>query len=89
MPHFLLTFGNASRLAGVVILEAPSMPQARMTAVVRNIAAGVPFGEGHELSAKMVTTIPPTLIGRVMSGAEAAQLILRLVDGRGGLDQSR
>jgi hypothetical protein len=64
MPHFLLTFGDPSRApVGVVIIEAPSMFQARMTAVVRRFAAGVPFGESHELSAKMMTSIPPALIG--------------------------
>jgi hypothetical protein len=47
MPHFLLTFGDASRPpVGAVILEAPSVHQARMTAVVRRLAPGVPFGEG-------------------------------------------
>jgi hypothetical protein len=34
-----------------VIMEAPSMLQARMNAAVRSIAAGAPFAEGHELSA--------------------------------------
>jgi hypothetical protein len=47
MPHFLLTFGDARRPpVGAVIIEAPSMSQARMTAVVRRQAPGVPFGEG-------------------------------------------
>jgi hypothetical protein len=84
MPHFLLTFGYASRPAvGIVIMEAPSMFQARMTAVVRRFAPGVPFGEGLELSAKMMNRILPGQIGRMLSGNEASQLILRLVDGRG------
>jgi hypothetical protein len=83
MPHFLLTFGDASRPpVGAVILEAPSMHQARMTAVVRRLAPGVPFGEGLQLSAKMMTSLPPTLIGRMMPGAEAVELILQLVEGR-------
>jgi hypothetical protein len=83
MPHFLLTFGYAGRPAvGIVIIEAPSMFQARMTAVVRRFAPGVPFGEGLELSAKMMTTIPPEQVGRLLSGNEASQLILRLVEGR-------
>jgi hypothetical protein len=83
MPHFLLTFGDASRPpVGAVILEAPSMHQARMTAVVRRLAPCVPFGEGLQLSAKMMMSLPPTLIGRMMSGAEAAELILQLVEGR-------
>jgi len=53
MPHFLLTFGDASRPpVGAVILEAPSMHEARMTAVARRLAPGVPFGEGLNLSAR-------------------------------------
>jgi hypothetical protein len=84
MPHFLLTFGDSSRPpVGAIIIEAPSMFQARMTAVVRRLAPGVPFGEGLTLSAKMMTAIPPEEIGGLMSGVEAAELILRLVQGRG------
>jgi hypothetical protein len=84
LPHFLLTFGAANRPpAGVVIIEARSILQARMTAVVRRLAAGVPFSEAHELSTKMMASIPPTPIGRLVSGAEAAQLILRIVEASG------
>jgi hypothetical protein len=84
MPHFLLTFGDASRPpVGAVIIEAPSMFQARMTAVVRRLAPGVSFGEGLKLTAKMMTAIPPEEIGRMMSGVEAAELILRIVRDRG------
>ena len=80
MPSFLLTFGDASLPpVGAIIIEAPSMFRARMTAVVRRLAPGVPFGEGLKLTAKMTTTIPPEEIGRMMSGVEAAELILRLV----------
>jgi hypothetical protein len=83
MPYFLLTFGDASRPpVGAVIIEAPSTFQARMNAVVRRFAPGIPFGEALELSAKMMTTIPPEQIGRMLSGNEASQLILRLVEGR-------
>jgi hypothetical protein len=82
MPHFLLTFGDASRPpVGAVILEAPSMHDARMTAVVRRLAPGVPLGEGLQLSAGMMTVLTAQ-IGRMMSGAEAAELILQLVEGR-------
>jgi len=84
MPHFLLTFGDASRApVGAVIVEAPSIFEARMTAVVRRMAPGVPFGESLNLTAKMMTAIPPEEIGRMMSGVEAAELILPLVQGRG------
>jgi hypothetical protein len=84
MPHFLLTFGDARRPpVAAIIIEAPSMFQARMTAVVRRLAPTVPFGEGLNLTAKMMTSIPPEQIGRMMSGVEAAELILRLVQDRG------
>ena len=84
MPHFLLTFGDASRPpVRAVIIEAPSIFQARMTAVVRRLAPGVPFGERLKLTAKMMTAVPLDEIGRMMSGIEAAELIRRLVQGRG------
>jgi hypothetical protein len=37
----------------------------------------MPFGEGLKLTAKMMTAITPEEIGRMMSGVEAAELILR------------
>jgi hypothetical protein len=83
MPSFLLTFGDASRTpVGAIIIEAPSMFHARMIAVVRRLAPGVPFGEALKLTAKMMSAIPPEEIGRMMSGVEAAELILRLVRDR-------
>ena len=84
MPHFLLTFGDARRRpVAAVIIEAPTMFQARVIAVVRRLAPAVPFGEGLTLGAKMMTAIPPEEIGRMMSGAEAAELIRQLIQGRG------
>jgi hypothetical protein len=78
MSYFWLTYGNADRFVGVAIVEAPSMLQARMNAAVRSIAASAPFAEGHELSARLMASVPPTQIGRMLSGAEAAELIRRL-----------
>jgi hypothetical protein len=43
----------------------------------------VPFGEGLKLSAEMIMATPPKDIGRMMSGIKAAELIRRLVQGRG------
>jgi hypothetical protein len=74
---FLLVCGDSSRPVGVVIIEAPSMPQAQ-TSAVRGLAAG----EAHELSTEMMTSVRPTQIGRIMFAAEAAQMIVRLVQGR-------
>jgi hypothetical protein len=53
-----------------------------MIAVVRRLAPGVPFGEGLEFSAEMMMAIPREDIGRLMSRAEAAALIHRLVQDR-------
>jgi hypothetical protein len=84
MPYFLQTFGDATRPpVGAVVIEAPSMFQARMTIVARRLAPGVPFGKGLKLTAKMVAAIPPEEIGRMMSEVEAAELILRIVRDRG------
>jgi hypothetical protein len=68
--HFLLTFGASGRPpVAAVIIEAPSMLQARMIAVVRRLAPGVPFGDGVRL---------PERIGMVLYGKAATHLILRL-----------
>ena len=83
MPHFLLVCGDSTRPVGIIIMEAPSMLQAHTDAVTRGIGGGEPFGEVHELSAKMMTSAPSAQIGRMMSGAEAARVIARLVEGRG------
>jgi len=37
------------------------------------------FGEGLKLTVKMMAAVPPEEVGRIMSGAETAELILRLV----------
>src|ERR1700676_1743898 len=74
MPHFLLTFGDARRPpAGAVIIEAPSMFQARVTAVVRRLVPGVPFGEGLKLSANMMMAISPEEIAKMVFGKEDRQ----------------
>jgi hypothetical protein len=84
MPYFLLTFGDTNRApVGAVIIESTSMFRARMTAVQRQVAPGLPFGDGLKLSPEMQATIPPQEIGRLMSGVEAAELIRRLVEVRG------
>jgi hypothetical protein len=80
--YFLLTYCSPRRLVGVVIMEAPSVFQAHMNSVVRRFAAGVPFGECHEVTARMMTVVSPTQSGRVMFGTEASLVIRRLIEGR-------
>jgi hypothetical protein len=83
VPHFLLVCGDSSQPLGVVVVEAPSMLQAHTNAVARGLAGGLTFGEIHELSAKMATTIPLEQTDRMLSGKEAARMIVRLVEPRG------
>jgi hypothetical protein len=59
MPHFWLTYGDANRVIGAIIIEAPSMPQARTDAPASGLDAGAPFAEGHPLSAKLMASVPP------------------------------
>jgi hypothetical protein len=81
MSHFLLTFGDPYQPPfAAAIIEAPSMAQARMTAVVRRLAPGLPFGESIKLDDEMMTLILPHQIGRTLSGEEAMQLILQLAE---------
>jgi hypothetical protein len=81
MSHFLLTFGDPSQPPfAAAIIEAPSIAQARMTAVVRRLAPGLPFGEGIKLNDEMMTLIPPNQISRTLAGDEAKQLILQLAE---------
>jgi hypothetical protein len=81
MPHFWLTYGDANRIIGAIILEAPTMLQARMDAAVSGLDRGAPLAEGHHLSADLIASVPSTKIGQMISGAEAAQL-LGLLKGR-------
>jgi hypothetical protein len=80
----LVTFGDASRPpVGAVIIEVPSMFEARVTAVVRRLAPGVPFGESLRLSAEMVMALPPQAIGRMMPGvviSRSTNSVLRPVE---------
>jgi hypothetical protein len=81
VPHFWLTYGDAKGIIGAIILEAPSMLQARRDAAVRGLDRGAPFAEGHYLSADLMASVSSTQIGRMMSGGQATQL-MRLLKGR-------
>ena len=69
---------------GAVIIESPSMLEARMTAVLPRLAPGVPFGEGLTLSAEMTMAITPEEIGKmIISGVVAAELRCLMPAARG------
>jgi hypothetical protein len=59
------------------------MLQAYTNAMTQGLGEGPTFGEVQELTAKMAAVIPPDQIDRLLSGKEAARMIVRLVEGRG------
>ena len=61
-----------------LLIEAPSMFQARVAVVVRRLAPGALFGDGVRLTAGMMPKIPPERIGRMQYGNAATHLILQL-----------
>jgi hypothetical protein len=78
MGHFCLTYRDANRLVGLVIMEASSLPRARMNIAMRSVAVGAPFAEGYQLSVRQRELVPASQIGRVLSGVEATELLRRL-----------
>ena len=46
-----LTYLRSGKMAGVVVIEAPSLIAARMRAALEAVEAGVDFAEGHEIDA--------------------------------------
>jgi hypothetical protein len=65
----LLTFGDASGLAGIVITEAPTLIQACTYIAARGIDNGAPFAKGHVLSPDLMASVLPTQIDRMLNGA--------------------
>jgi hypothetical protein len=55
---FLSYYRDANRLVGVVIMEATSLPQARINITMRSVAVGAPFAEWHELSVRQRALVP-------------------------------
>jgi hypothetical protein len=47
------------------------------------LARGAPIGEAVNFTAEVIGAIPPEAIGRMMYDVEEAELIRRLVHGRG------
>jgi hypothetical protein len=57
MPHFWLSYRDAGRLVGVVIVESTSLIQARLNAAVGGVDAGATFAEGHELGSDLMVLV--------------------------------
>jgi hypothetical protein len=77
MPRFWLTYRDARRLVGVVIMDAPSLTHARMKVTFAGDDDGLTFAGGRDLDAGLLRLVPSTHIGRLLSGTEAQELLVR------------
>jgi hypothetical protein len=73
-----LTYHRSGKVVGVVVIEAPSLIDARMRAALEAVEAGVDFAEGHELDASRSALVPAEQLERMLSIDEANQLLKRL-----------
>jgi hypothetical protein len=62
------------RLLGVVILDSPSLVQARMSAAALRIDRGMPFADGRPLRKAVVELVPAAALGRMLDPQEARAL---------------
>jgi hypothetical protein len=73
-----LTYLRSGKTVGVVVIEAPSLIDARMRAALEAVEAGVDFAEGHEIDATRSALVPAEQLERLLSIEEANQLLKRL-----------
>ena len=69
---------HSGRLFGAVILDSPSLVQARNRAAVEGTSHGAHHCEGYELERESAKLIPAGAIGRVLNREEVHQLIHEL-----------
>lgn len=72
-----LCFVSNGRLLGASIVEASSLPAARMRATFDGLGRRGEFSEGYRLDARCTALLMPEDIGRMLSPAEAAALVER------------
>jgi hypothetical protein len=73
-----LSYRRSGKVGGVVVVEAPSLIDARMCAALEAVEAGVDFAEGQELDAARSALVPAEQRERMLSIEEANQLLKRL-----------
>jgi hypothetical protein len=59
---------------GVVILDSPSLVQARMSAAALRIDRGMPFADGRPLGKAAIEQVPAAALGRMLDPQEARAL---------------
>jgi hypothetical protein len=73
-----LTYLRSGKAVGVVVIEAPSLIDARMRAALEAVEAGINFAEGYELDAARSALVPEEQLERLLSIEEANELLKRL-----------
>ncbi len=75
MSRFWLTYRDRAGQLGVLILDSPSLAQARLLARPERADHGAQFYEGHELGGDSAALVPLDVIGRLLSVDEASKAI--------------
>jgi hypothetical protein len=75
-PHFLLVYRDQRGLSAI-IMAAPSLAAARIKAANAGLNTPNSFRLGHELDAELIALVTPGQIGRILSAAEARELLAR------------
>jgi hypothetical protein len=73
-----LTYRRSGTAVGVVVVEAPSLIEARLRVALEAVEADVDFAEGHELDAALAALVPAEQLDRMLSIEEANQLLKRV-----------
>jgi hypothetical protein len=60
---------------GVVIMEAASLAQARLLAVVNELGRASQFVEGYSINSDLAALIPDESIGQILTPVEARRLL--------------
>ena len=82
MSRFWFTYCDLSgRLLGALVLDSPSLPQARNRAAIEGTDAGAPNCECYELDRAGANLIPAGVIGRMLNREEVRMLIQMLERG--------
>jgi hypothetical protein len=81
MALFWLCYRKSGCVAGVAIIEAPSLMHARLRAALDGTDAGATFAEGYQLDSGHAALMPRNRIGAMFSRDAAAALLDRIEKG--------
>jgi len=74
IPHFLFIYRDQRRVS-TIIVEAKSLAAARLKAATIGLDTPNSFRLAHELEAELIPLVLPKQVGRILSAAEAKELL--------------